>query len=383
MRRRPGWLRKALQSGELASAAVGAQSLADVAKALGVSLDAFYCAREHLKQDGVAITLESLQAHGIPASAERSLAGGPALAAFDAEPWQPDDFRNPEQLPYVAPTAPMTRKITRDECPDGTTYLWLSDVHIPIQNDPALRLAVECAERIGVTDVIAGGDIFDFNCLSTHPKEAHRVVEHGTVLEEIEPGRWLLDWFAKKRTKLILGNHEGRLNRFIDANPAFHGSVLGNFAQVVNLPAGIEVIPQGGEVRLGSLSCRHLDAEFKRGTGGAHPAAKLLAMLPSQSTIGGHLHRIAMARRTTKDEDGIDRTHCAWLMGHMSHEANHYSYVSTSPNWQTGFGIIRAWWDGDRPRFSVYQIEVLFDRYNRPYFEFDGRLYHQARQVAA
>jgi hypothetical protein len=236
-------------------------------------------------------------------------------------------------------------------------------------------LMVECAEQAGVTRVVAGGDILDMNCLSRHAKESARTVEHATILEEVEPGRWLLNWFATKNTDYILGNHEDRLKRFVDENPAFHGSLVSNFAKVTELPAGINVLPQGGEVRLGNLAMTHGDAEFKNSSGGAHPAAKLLSMAPEQSSIIGHLHRMATACRTTRDEDGIPRTRRAWTMGHMSREEMHYGYVSKTPNWQVGFGLIRVFWEGEKPRWTVYPVEVLFDRYNRPYCEFEGRVF--------
>lgn len=294
---------------------------------------------------------------------------GEALRAFDAS-----DFRNPEALPYVPPASPKIRKLTRDECPDGTVILWASDIHIPIQHDPSCRLMVECAERVGVKRVVVGGDGLDMNCLSKHAKESARTVQHATILEEVAGGRWLLDWFASKQTDYILGNHEDRLKRWVDDNPAFHGSVASNFAKICELPAGLNIVEQGGEVRLGNLAFVHGDAEFKKGTGGAHPAAKLLSMLPDQSTICGHLHRMAQACRTTRDEDGIPRTRRAWTMGHMSVEEMHYGYVSKNPNWQVGFALIRVFWEGERPRWTVYPIEVLFDRYNRPYLEFEGRV---------
>lgn len=253
--------------------------------------------------------------------------------------------------------------------------MWISDVHIGIQHDPALRLAVECAERAGVTRVVAGGDIYDMNCLSKHAKEANRVVEHATILEEVESGRWFTNWLATRDTTLILGNHEDRLKRFVDENPVFYGSVASNFASIVQLPNSIEVIPQGGELRLGNLALFHGDGEFKKSTGGKYPAHKLLDMCPDQSSICGHVHRMTCACRTTRDEYGILRTRRAHTMGHMSHEEMHYGYVSKHPNWQMGFGLIRVYWEGDRPRWTVYPVEVLFDRRNRPYFEFEGRVY--------
>jgi hypothetical protein len=307
----------------------------------------------------------------------------PNVAAFDSSDFRDYDKVAAAQQPYVPHVSPMTRKLTRAECPDGSLILWASDIHIPIHNVIACDLMVECAERNGVKRTIAGGDILDFNCLSRHKKQARRMVEHSTLLEEVAPGRELLNWFGSKDTDYILGNHEGRLQSFIDENPIFHGSLLSNFAHVVDLPTSINVVPQGGEVRLGNLSARHTDAEFKGGSGGKYPAQRLLDLFPDQSTMGGHVHRISVARRTTTDENGIKRTHAAWTMGHMSNEHEHYEYMSTSPNWQTGFAMIRVYWEGDRPRWTVYQVEVLFDRHNRPYFEFGGHVYSAAKKVAA
>jgi len=297
------------------------------------------------------------------------------VSEWDEEPTQPG-WSYPEAVNenWRAREEPVgVKKLTRAECPDGTLILWASDIHVPIHHEPVCRLMVECAERTGVSRVVMGGDGLDMNCLSKHAKESRRTVEHATILEEVEPGRWLLDWFASKETDWLLGNHEDRLKRFIDENPAFHGSVASNFAQMVGMPARINVLD--GEVRLGNLSMFHGHHEFKNGTGGKYPAHKILDMFPDQSSIHGHLHRKATAYRTTRDEFGIPRTRRVWSMGHLSHEHMHYGYVSRVPNWQMGFGLIRAFWEDDRPRWSVYPIEVLFDRYNRPFFEFDGWVY--------
>lgn len=253
--------------------------------------------------------------------------------------------------------------------------MWASDIHIPIHNEAACRLMVEASEGAGVTHVVPGGDILDLNCLSTHPKESVRMVEHPTLMQEVAPGRWLLNWFASRPCYYLLGNHEDRLKRFIDNNPALHGTTATDLRTLVGLPPSIEVLEQGSEIRLGNLGLMHGDAEFKKSTGGRYPAQKLLDMMPDQSSIVGHLHRMNQACKTTQDEDGVRRTRRAWTMGHMSIEERHYGYVSRHPNWQTGFAFIRVFWEGDRPRWTVYPIEVLFDRRNRPYFEIFGRVY--------
>jgi hypothetical protein len=270
----------------------------------------------------------------------------------------------------------ITRHLTKAEVPNGTLLLWCSDVHVPIHHPAAVKLMIEAAEAEGVTRVIAGGDILDCNCLSTHPKEPERVLAEGTLLEEVEPGRWFLDWLATRPCNYLLGNHEDRLDRFIAKEAlALYGGPGADIATLAKLPKEIEVHPSGSEIRLGNLAMVHGNAEFKKSTGGKYPAQRLLDMVPDQSTIAGHVHRQTQARWSGKDEAGIPRTRAAWTMGHMSVEKMHYGYVSRHPNWQMGFGFVRVWWDKDRPRFNVYQVEILFDRRNRPYFEYGGRVY--------
>jgi hypothetical protein len=421
-----GWFAQLVQSGEYHRLAAQCTSDVELAERLGCTADAIQNARARLRRQGVAVptVLEvrfGAAAVGLadePRFITKPDISVPAVTFEYVGEWQAeeDEFADEEPTqqhiqhfargvvseataesspPGVGSGQPVwsgshnsgsaiyrsafdadvrhTKKLTRQDCPDGTLMLWASDIHIPIQNDPVCRLMVECAERSGVTRVIAGGDILDMNCLSLHAKESRRTVEHATILEEVEPGRWLLDWMATKQCDLILGNHEDRLKRFVDENPAFHGSVASNFAKVCELPSGINVLD--GEVRLGNLSMFHGHAEFKNGTGGKYPAQKILDMFPDQSSICGHLHRKSTAYRTTRDEDSVPRTRRAWTMGHLSHEHMHYGYVGRSPNWQVGFGLIRVWWDDERPRWTVYPIEVLFDRYGRPTFEWEGKIY--------
>lgn len=269
---------------------------------------------------------------------------------------------------------PLIHKLTKANVPDNSIILWVSDVHIRIQHDTALKLMIECAERLGVTLVVAGGDIFDFHCLSKHPKKSKSVVSHPTLLAEIEPGRWFLDWLGTRDTIMLEGNHETRLQRFIDEHPVLHGTVAQNLPAMVQLPASVRYIGEDDELRLGNLTMFHGHMEFKRGIP-QHPAVKIASMMPDTSAICGHVHRKSTFCRTTADEDGINRTRQVWTMPHMSHEEEHHDYAGKHPNWQMGFGVIRVYWEGDRPRWTVTQVEVLFDRHNRPYFEHEGHVY--------
>ncbi len=267
----------------------------------------------------------------------------------------------------------MIRKLTKAEVPNGSLVGWVSDVHIGIEHTPALRLMCEAWEWAGVTHFVPGGDILDLHCFSSHEKDPEAP---GRLLEEVESGRWLLNYFATRPAYYILGNHEDRLRRWmVDNAMALYGNPAMDIRELAQIPPNIEILPQGAEIRLGSLVMEHLDATFKKSTGGKYPAQKLLEMAPDQSTIGGHLHRICQARRTSVDEDGIKRTRAAFIMGHMSREEKHYGYVSKHISWQMGFGLVHVWWEGDKARFNVTQVEVHFDRKNRPYFNLFGRVF--------
>lgn len=266
------------------------------------------------------------------------------------------------------------RKLTRAEVPDGTIIGWASDVHIPIHHEPALRLMCEAWEWAGVTHIVAGGDILDMHCISRHAKDPERLLEAGTIAEEIEPGRWFLDFLATRPCALLLGNHEDRLRRFyIENGLPLVGDEVERFRQETKIPAAIEVLPQDAELRLGSFVMTHGHLEFPRGGGGKYPAHRLLDMSPGQSSACGHVHRQTTARRTAVDEHGVPRTWGAWTFGHMSIEAEHLDYAGRRPNWQVGFGLITVHWENNKPRWDVTQTEVMFDRRRRPYFSLWGR----------
>ena len=267
----------------------------------------------------------------------------------------------------------ILRKLTKHEVPDNSLLGWVSDVHIGIEHTPALRLMCEAWEWAGVTHCVPGGDILDMQCFSSHEKDPDAP---GKLLEEIKPGRWLLNYFATRPCYYILGNHEDRQRRWMVENAmALYNNPALDIRSTAQIPSGIEILPQGSDLRLGNLNMSHGDAEFKGSTGGKHPAAKLLEMAPDYSSMCGHVHRQAEARRSSIDEHGIKFTRAAWTMGHMSREEKHRNYVSKLISWQMGFGLIRVWWEGTKARFSVYQVEVMFDRKGRPYFELFGRVF--------
>jgi hypothetical protein len=273
------------------------------------------------------------------------------------------------------PAAKHVRHLSRKECPDGSVLAIFNDVHLGIEDTPALKVAAGVAEGAGATHFIVNGDGADCGCISPHHgKKKRSQYEHGTLEEEIAPGRWFLDWIAGSGRKSILGtgNHEDWINDL-----ALETGMVGTTTvrSALNIDPRTEVLEHGYQIRLGSLVIEHGDLLLGRSSGGPTTASRILAKYPDQSTICGHFHIESSSFRTSFDAGGILRTRGAYTLGHLSDPAKHWEYASRAPNWQQGLGIVEVFYIDGKPRYDVTQVGIHRDRYNRPYATYRGKVY--------
>ena len=238
---------------------------------------------------------------------------------------------------------------------DGDRWLIPGDIHFGIQDNVSLGLMQECATDWGVQSVILQGDTFDCYAISRHDQRADRIRgKCYTLAEEREEARPFLAWCAQYDTTILPGNHEDRTWAVADKNPGLHGSL--DLRSVFDIPEAIQVAGQFGRIQAGPLVIEH--GHKLPGSLGKYGAGRVLTDHPDQTTIFGHTHRIAEARRTTYDRQGRPRTRMAMTIGHLSIAAQHVDYAPDA-NWQQGFALVE-WWkgNGDKLRFTVYQIEI-------------------------
>lgn len=299
----------------------------------------------------------------------------PFVSGFQAAALGTSPSTTPTRSRCASPPTPPSGVLHLDSktCPPNTTIAIFSDVHLGIHDDPALRLAVECCEREGATLTIANGDIHDCGPVAPHELKARAAsLENGTLLEEAASGRWFTDWLATRPCYYGEGNHEDWINDL-----ALRTNTVGSVsvASALGLPSGIRMLAHGYQIRLGNLVIEHGDVTLGRGAGGRNVAQSVLDKFPDQSTIVGHFHRVSNATRTSPDSVGILRSRAAYTSGHLSLPHAHQEYAGRAPNWQQGFMLIKVWYDNNKPRFTVHNIEIHRDRYGRPIFEFNGRVY--------
>ncbi len=270
----------------------------------------------------------------------------------------------------------QTLKLTERDVPDGSVIAVFSDIHFPYGDEPALKLAIECCEREGVTHVFLNGDIFDCGPASRHEAKRKRaVLDEGCLRESVASGLWFIEWARTRPCVYTLGNHEAWVSNYIDQSPELKGTEATALMGLPSNGEGWVVLPDKGRVRLGSRVWEHLNGMFPSGAGGQNPGARIKALAPDQTTSGGHLHRRFAYFWSNVDENGISRTRAAFGNGHLSRPEAHEDYAGSYQNWQESFEITRVWYDDDRPRFTTDQPEIHRDKRGRPVFEYNGQVY--------
>lgn len=271
---------------------------------------------------------------------------------------------------------PFTRYLTREDVPAGSIIGVFSDIHFPYQDDRALRVAVDCAERVGVTHVFLNGDIADCGPSSRHEeKRARDILLWGDLPGSIRPGLWFYEWARTKRCIYVFGNHEGWIEKEIKCSATMHSSTPESLMGLPEHGDGWETLPMLSRIRLGSRVWEHGDGFFKSGSPGANPGARLKSKAPDQTTSIGHCHIKHASFWSTEDEHGISRTRAAFFNGHLSRPEAHGEYAGTYINWQQSFELTRVWYDGNNARFTTDQPEIHRDKNGNPIFEYQGKVY--------
>lgn len=270
----------------------------------------------------------------------------------------------------------LIKRLSRNVIPDNSLLCVFGDLHIGEHDKAAANLMVEAADREGANVVIGNGDIVNCGTVSRHPGlKARATAKYGDLATETDSGREYLNWLASRGGKSILGvgNHEDWIN-----DVALY-SGLGNTLSVrtaLSIPDSVEVLPQGYQIRIGSLAIEHGDIILGRSTGGPNLARNILRRYPNQTTVVNHFHQEGMAIDTMPDSRGVLSSHAAHAIGHLSLPDAHQEYAGRTPNWQQGFAFIRVFYIDDKPRYTIYHVQIHRNRRNRPYCEFNGHIYH-------
>lgn len=195
------------------------------------------------------------------------------------------------------------------------------------------------------------GDNYDLNVISDHNKGKLKLVEGERLMDDYQAGNALLwqHYIAMKRPPrfvLLEGNHEFRVERYINANPEMDGFV--NIAK--HLPDFVEWIPYWSKHKILTIG----DANFIHGiaTGSRQTMAALKDY--GKNTFQGHSHRRELLSMRYHGDDGTKVSESLPCLCEYSQP-----YLNGRPTaWQQGFAVFYFWPNG---KFNYYVISA-FDK---------------------
>ena len=207
--------------------------------------------------------------------------------------------------------------------------------------------------------VVNIGDWFDMPSLNSFDRPGSRAFEGRRYQHDIEAGleaqrlMWteLEDWNRWRRGKHILdidwhytlGNHEARITRAIESNPAKLEGVLSLDDLTEGSPVPWTVHPFMTPVFLGGVAFCHYYASgvMGRAIGGENPASSILRKQMT-SCVQGHTHTLDWAERTATSGKKLSALVCGYYG--LSEE---WAGPQVNNLWTPGIAVLRDVIDGE------------------------------------
>ena len=175
----------------------------------------------------------------------------------------------------------------------------LNDIHVPYHDEETLQAVKRGVRSLKPDILLLGGDVADFYNVSSFNKDPSR--EHNLYDEVTEVKEFLKDISTKWNAKKVIylnGNHEERLQRYIDNNAPdlywVEGLKLENILDLDNF--NIEFIKERYWTHKGVIYS-HLNKALKWGGS----SAKNIGLDYNMSVVHTHTHRIGHTRHGDRD----------------------------------------------------------------------------------
>jgi predicted phosphodiesterase len=232
-------------------------------------------------------------------------------------------------------------------------WLGMWDIHLPNEEPSAINPTLRYMADERWDGVILGGDLMDLNVISSHNLGFPRRVEGQRFKADLDYTNEWLDGFVKSARKhnprcrivYLEGNHEYRVERYLDANPQLEGTM--ELTERLRLKdRGIEWLrswSKGEVLTLGHANFAHGD------TTTVYHAAKMVKDYGA-NVFYGHTHDVqehSMHRKAKgitikgKSIGCLCRYDPDWMRGRAH-------------RWQHAFGVFYVWKDGIFQEFTVH-----------------------------
>ena len=257
-------------------------------------------------------------------------------------------------IPHT-PDLPPTRMTNREfvDLPiSSNNILWMSDIHIPNQDNEAIKLAIDYGIKNKVNCIVLGGDVLDNTPFTNHdapPPSADDVVEWFEYCQIFLSH--LRTKFPKAHIIWIEGNHDNWYVRYLMKKaPMLFNDEYFRLPQRLDLKKyNVDFYEQQIVVRAGKLHMLH-GHTIVRGFMAPVNAARGVFMRAKSSMIIGHVHSTSNHAETNIKEEPIS----CWSTGCLCTLAPDYDPHNTKHN--LGFAHILVEQSGD---FEVINKRII------------------------
>lgn len=253
--------------------------------------------------------------------------------------------------PDLPPTKMKSREFV-DLPLSSNNILWLSDVHIPNQDNKALELAIDYGVKQKINCIVLGGDILDNTPFTNHdapPPSADDVVEWFEYCQIFLSH--LRTKFPKAHIIWLEGNHDNWYVRYLMKKaPMLFNDEYFRLPQRLDLKKfNVDFYEQHIIVRAGKLHMLH-GHTLMRGFMAPVNAARGVFMKAKSSMIIGHVHSTSNHSETNIKEEPIS----CWSVGCLCTLAPDYDPHNTKHN--VGFAHIIVEKNGE---FEVLNKRII------------------------
>lgn len=241
--------------------------------------------------------------------------------------------------------------------------LVLADIHLDQGSHNILKPVEKYMADEKFDYLIYLGDVLNLDCISQHNKDKLRKVEGKRILAEYDLANKMLDRHQDLVGKscevvYILGNHENRTERYIDANPSLEGMIeVSNGLRFKE--RGIKEIrcyPDGEIYQINDLIFTH--GSFTS----SNPAKKHMEAYNS-SIVFGHLHSPSMFTGVSYDKKNIKTGYGLGCLCKYNQD-----YLQSPTKWKQNFGVV---YFPDNKHHQLYSVDINEGGFTSP----EGRYY--------
>jgi predicted phosphodiesterase len=187
---------------------------------------------------------------------------------------------------------------------EANNILFISDLHVPYHDIPALTAAIKYGKEKKVNTIFINGDLIDFYPISRFTN----VKRKSTLSEEIEATKKILAILRKEfptaKIYFLHGNHDNRLEHFLATKaPELLGTAEFELEHLLELNKfGVQSFEDTTLVRIGKLTVTHGHLLIKGIFSPVNPARGAF-LRAKDSIIISHVHNVSShTEKTIKDK---------------------------------------------------------------------------------